>query len=225
MDAKVDESPAQQAKRYAEMLAEMIAKQVQPELRPGYLYRSQYHYLLEKAKLYEPRPMTPVERDKVADLCKVMAVIRPQVKECYLNAFHAATAGLAHGFVYAEGLGMHIIPVNHAWVDLNGLPIDFTWRDFEDASKDATTLMNRLKSASKKDTPTTLMERVERNMRERGYFGFTVPFTYLGRIVRQKNACGSLLDDWENEWPLLREGFDFEKSVPPSRERKKKKRE
>jgi len=190
-------TPSEDVRFFVQQLATMMDEHKIPSLREGYRYLSQYHYLLQNAKAYEPRPMTGQEKDTLADAFRCLNP-SPKVKECYLNAFLLVVYGHSKGMVYAEGHGLHIIPTPHAWVDLNGLAIDVTWREDMAFPK------------STRDTVDTLMARVEHNAQHHGYFGFTVPYRYLNALALHTGTAGSVLDDWGNAWPLLMEGFDFE---------------
>lgn len=198
---ETEKTRSEETKFFVQQLATLLEQHNMPSFKPkeGYRYLSQYHYLLANAKVYEPREMTGQERDILA---KTFACLNPspRVKECYLNALNLVVYGHSQGMVYAEGYGLHVIPTNHAWVDLNGFVVDVTWREGMG--------LESLKQG--RDTVDALMARVEHNAKRHGYFGFTVPYRYLNALALNTGTAGSVLDDWTNAWPLLRDDFNFE---------------
>jgi hypothetical protein len=171
-------------------------------------YKSQYHFLLEKAHSYERRSLTNDEREKLLALFSYVGSAR--VKQCYSNSYNLAMAGAACGMMYAEGQATAIIPVSHAWVEWHGLPIDITWREMSDPGQ-------------KRDDPESILKRVEHNLIDSDYFGITIPLRYVTRLAIQKKCMGSVIDDWENRWPLMTKGFDFDVNVLKQLKKRKRK--
>ena len=101
---------------------------------------------------------------------------------------------------YAEGIANgSILPVTHSWVVLNGKPIDVTWGENLVAAGH-----NRVRS------PTRMLERIKYNLANASYCGFTVPCEVVMRRCVETGMTPNFLDDWENGYPLLKEGLPKE---------------
>jgi hypothetical protein len=96
---------------------------------------------------------------------------------------------------YVEGYAMSIIPVMHGWLTLNGKVVDLTMR---------------LRSRQKRQSPVhqrRLQDRVLGEFPEsREYYGVTFDTDHVQREMISSGLARTLIDDWENEWPLLKAG-------------------
>lgn len=102
------------------------------------------------------------------------------IKQCFANA-----TALSFDFpelTYVEGYASTVIPTQHAWcVDSEGRVIDPTWR----------------------------VEDREEKYYPHGYFGVPISRKLLYATLARTERYG-ILDDWENDWPLLQKKFDPE---------------
>jgi len=119
------------------------------------------------------------------------ARMRFQIKQCFYNAQMLVLADRNNKLVYHEGyaFGRAIIAVQHGWASINGKVIDLTWRLDQTIRKSG-----RLK------------DRVI-GVYPEGFEYVGVPFPdkdALRTKMLERGWCGSLIDDWENDWPLIR---------------------
>jgi hypothetical protein len=89
-------------------------------------YSSYGELILKEGIVFSSQSLTKDELDIVLNAIKHLC-IKPQMKECYKNA--QTLSMVEPRLTYCEGLAMGIIPVNHAWNEINGKVIDITWRD------------------------------------------------------------------------------------------------
>lgn len=95
-------------------------------------------------------------------------------KECFANAQQLVLEN-GSGLIYCEGYALGVIPVLHAWcLDSDGNVIDPTW------------------SGRKK--------RVDIGSE---YFGIAFNEDYIVDRMLAIECYHSLLDDWENRWPIF----------------------
>ena len=116
---------------------------------------------------------------------------RFQQQQCYYNAQMLVHHDDTNTLVYHEGwaFGQAIIAVQHGWAEINGKVIDLTWRLDQPVRKKGR-LKNRVIGVFPK-----------------GYEYVGVAFPQkddLRRLMLQRGWVGTLIDDWENGWPLLR---------------------
>jgi len=168
----------------------------------GYRYQSMEEFLLAEGTFYSAEPLTAAEEEILRRVLRLTS--GPfKTKECYANALRLVMASeMLRGvdLRYAEGYAQgHVIPVIHSWVVLNGKPIDVTWSENMVESS-----YNRLRSIAK------MLERIKYNLANNVYCGFTVPLTAVYRRAVETGLTPTFLDDWENHYPLLREGLPKE---------------
>jgi hypothetical protein len=111
-------------------------------------------------------------------------------RECFYNAQMLVHFDETDTLVYHEGyaFGRAIIAVHHGWASINGKVIDLTWRLEKGRSK------GRLRDRIIGEYP-------------EGYEYLGIPFpdkNLLRQIMVRRGWCGTLLDDWEKQWPLVR---------------------
>ena len=137
-------------------------------------YKSPNDYVLQHGHLYESAELTIEERGALAQL-------NPReykVRECYYNAqFIAITFP---EFSYVEGMAIGIVPVDHAWVELNGKVIDMTWTEH-----------GPVLGVIPEDS---------------GYYGVVIPTRQVWESIRAHHTWKPLIDDFECRLPMLRGG-------------------
>ena len=168
----------------------------------GYRYQSMEEFLLAEGTFYSAEPLTAVEEEILRRVLRLTS--GPfKTKECYANALRLVMASeMLRGvdLRYAEGYAQGaVIPVIHAWVVLNGKPIDVTWGENMIGASH-----NRLRSIAK------MLERIKYNLASHAYCGFTVPLKAVYRRAAETGLTPTFLDDWENHYPLLRDGLPKE---------------
>lgn len=155
-------------------------------------YQSTHDYVLQHGKLYESIPLT---REEYAAVSFVLPYGFP-TKSCYMNAQRIVTYGLLKhvGDVhYVEGVAVgNSIPVDHAWITLNGKVIDLTW--------------GPMKKVAHKDR--IYLRRTSRvlGVLPEGYEYLGIEFTeeQVMKYLIAHGMYSSLLDDYECRWPVLR---------------------
>jgi hypothetical protein len=177
---------------------EAFTKLRKPKTLKDWKYGSVEELLLDRGRTFSNEPYTPAEEDVILRLA---AGVGPcHERECYLTALRGAM--LAEGaedmdIRYAEGLAMAKglpIPINHAFLVLNGKPIDLTWRrDY---------LMGHGVRSAKH-----LLERARENLEDNTYIGIVMPYDFMRKRSLETGMAYPVLDDWEHGSPLLRDGI------------------
>ena len=160
---------------------------------PGDLPGSFERFILDHGRPYESRKLTKGERG-IAD-----AAIREhrsihrkfERQRCFANSQallgndDTKTMIYVEGFAWTHALG----PVLHGWVTINGKVVDVT-----------------LPPTNRREAKLAEPLQALGEFSGRSYFG--VPFlrSYVGRRREVTGAVGSLLDDEEHEYPLLKNG-------------------
>lgn len=119
-----------------------------------------------------------------------------KTKECYGNAalLSWASEGKRHSLIYCEGMAMNrLFPVQHAWVSLNGKPVDVTWRIDED---DKPTRM-----------PKKILRRVLANL-DGHYWGVAVPTEVLTKHIAANEVYCPIVEGVGYSYDLLRTGTE-----------------
>jgi len=116
---------------------------------------------------------------------------RFEQKQCYYNAQMLVHHDFSDQLVYHEGwaYGQAIIAVQHGWATINGKVIDLTWRLDQPVRKKG-----------------RLRDRVI-GVFPKGFEYVGVPFPdkdVLRHLMLKRGWVGTIIDDWENGWPLLR---------------------
>ena len=184
---KIDTS---NVRSYIEALATAF-KRTPPE---GYKYGSQHEFLLAEGREFEQGEFTSDEIETIRSVIENMSSAF-RVKECYRNAYLLAEMGEKEGFMYAEGMAAGPIPVDHAWVTLNGKPVDPTWRDIKDKRRDT--------------NPKAILDRIIKNAAKEQYFGIAAPLKYVRQRTFATRRHLSIIDDYDARWPLLKNGCVF----------------
>jgi hypothetical protein len=146
--------------------------------------------------LYPSAHLSPEERRLVRQLARSHRVQNGafRARHCFCNAQNALLLDRSRRFAYAEGFvldGRASLPFLHGWLVLNGKVVDFTDVQVE-----------RPNSRSV-EPPCMLGE-----FKNRHYFGVEFGRDYVESRTLDTGVRGALIDDWENEFPLLRSTSD-----------------
>lgn len=143
-------------------------------------------YVLREGRPYESAELTP---DEMAYLMHISRRMQFPIKQCYYNSQMLLTMrDHERRLTYVEGFCAHaIIPVLHGWLELGGKVVDVTMRTEHLAKRKR------------------LQDRVLGSWSDgRQYWGVRFDREYVvGRMIARR-AAGSLIDDFEGEFPLLR---------------------
>lgn len=186
---------------YLEKLADMqreARKANKMQTPKGWKYLSMEELVLKEGKLLSNEPFTEEEEKVLLRLFK-LAPGPYKTKECYYNALRLMWEDevVKTKLVYTEGYASgHIMPVMHAWVTMNGKPIDVTWGP--DMIGDG---HNRVRSAKR------LLERARHNLQENRYWGIGFPRKVIMKKVTDTGMTPSMIDDWEGGNPLIKTGI------------------
>lgn len=160
-------------RQYLELLAEMQGADLSME-----------RFVLRHGVAFESQALTLREIHIVHTAHKKAAVrCAFEQKECWWNAKALVKADKTGTLRYVEGYAFNMIPTLHAWAEINGKVVDLTWR---------------------------------KNFREAGRFEnwrvgvFEPPIEYHGASFSKEELAkfmpkhkGSLIDNYEERWPLL----------------------
>jgi hypothetical protein len=175
--------------------------------KEGYSYRSVYDYIGRNAVDFSAEPLSPEDEKDLVKVLKHCQGHDFRVKECYKNAYLMAQRGRDIGMEYCEGVGFHrYFPAMHAWVRWRGRALDVTWRPtYEDSFKRA--------------TAQRMLEWIRDAIKTVSYMGVVIPIDYASKVNFARTSYTSSLDDYLGGWPMLKEGFSWEK---PALERRRK---
>lgn len=143
-------------------------------------------YVLKCGQPYESAPLTPEEQDYILEVVRRYRKRMPR-RECYSNSqMILLLADFERRLTYVEGFALALIPLMHGWLDLNGKVIDVTLRHKPRRNRSA------------------LRDRVLGDWTdERQYHGVRLSTEYVRRKIVEREASGTLIDDWGQHWPLL----------------------
>lgn len=166
-------------------------------LRTSQRYTSPRDYVLQHGKLYESQPLTEDERAYLAAVLKAHGTRFP-IKQCYYNSqLLVATTGALmqderYTLHYVEGVASAIIPIDHAWVSLNGKVVDVTLR-YHGKNKGI-------------GDPLLPGRAVGEFLPDRQYYGVEFRAEAVRRHAAETKYWGPLIDDWRLGYPLLQDG-------------------
>ena len=123
------------------------------------------------------------------------------IKQCFSNSQALVMFDPAKKLQYVEGFCLGIIPIHHGWVTINGKVIDVTMRIRKGEAFDRKLWGNRC-----------IGEFAEGRL----YCGKVFETQYVSEQVVARSQWGSLIDNWEEGFPLLR----GEEAVPRKRLRR-----
>jgi hypothetical protein len=181
-------------KHYLEMTVG-FRKAHMPAPPEEYDYVSFEEYVLRNGSVMESSALTEDEEAIVQasiDRAKKMGHDVTEMQQCFSNAQLLVICDDSDELVYHEGyaVGLSIV-VHHGWVTINGKVVDSTWKLKEPASR------SFLPEHPVGELPESYV-----------YFGFAIENEdYIIHRIDHREIVGSLLDDWEGRYPLLR-GID-----------------
>ena len=155
----------------------------------GWGYSCIEDYVLDRGVAPKSEALTP-EEDAILWAAVDAVGGRFQQKQCYYNAQLLCLRDPSESLEYREGIaqGNAVIPVQHAWVEINGKAIDLTWRGPEGWHRKGR-LGNRIIG--------TLPEGWE-------YLGCPFDKELLRARVIEKSAVWAVLGDYMADFPHLR---------------------
>jgi hypothetical protein len=168
---------------------EPVVKQIRIN-RPNQQYSCADDYILQNGHLFESVPLDDTEKQVFENVIWK----ENKRKECYYNAQRLALYLTLDGenVEYCEGVAYDpkaVIPVNHAWVSINGKVVDPTWGERIITKNKVIRRINRVIGI--------IPEGWE-------YYGITIPTVDIWSYLADHQAHGSLIDDYECGWPMLR---------------------
>ena len=148
--------------------------------KKGYAYDGPAEFIIKHGKEYESAELTSQETEMLQHVLKRQCDY--EAKKCFYNAQSIGLAGTI-GYVegYADSLG---IPMEHAWNTINGKVIDMTWK------------MNN----NGEPVLGVIPEGWE-------YYGVELPHELINKMW-STGSSSTLINDWENGFPLLKEPFE-----------------
>jgi len=180
------------------MMAESIGKPVE-----GADYYTLYGYVHGLGRAYESEPLTDDETRWLFELIDNYRGRFP-IKQCFSNSqrllMHADTRATlfedkTHTLAYVEGYAISFFPLHHGWLTLNGKVVDVTLRLQKEEMFSRKTALHRRR----------LRDRVIGEFHgSRQYYGIELTMQQIRDRVTRTGRWGTLLDEWESGWPLLR---------------------
>lgn len=178
---------------YLQQTVEMH-KRFRQTIPHGFAYWCMEDYVLQKGQEFASQPLTDDELDW---LFRVIGHQRFAIKQCYYNSqmllmsarFHEEP----HELRYVEGYATGVIPVMHGWLTLNGKVVDLTMRLRKDFKRQSAIHQRRLQNRVLGEFP-----------EDRCYYGVTFDTAHVAREMITTGLARTLIDDWENGWPLLK---------------------
>jgi hypothetical protein len=148
--------------------------------KKGYAYDGPAEFVLKHGKQYQSAELTSEELEMLKHVLKRQCDY--EAKKCFYNAQSIGLAGTI-GYVegYADSVG---IPMDHAWNTINGKVIDMTWK------------MNN----GGEPVLGVIPEGWE-------YHGVELPHQLINSMW-STGKSSTIINDWENDFPLLKEPFD-----------------
>jgi hypothetical protein len=195
------ELKAKNLREYLEAMNKFKKEQMQSEEKTkklGYYYSSQEEFILQNGQEFKSQQLTEEEKNFVIDLINRNG-IRCKQRECFANAQRLAID--SDKIKYVEGYANpNLIPVSHAWNLFNGKVVDLTW--IEDTMKKANSSPKRQKEMI---TLGEFSDKME-------YFGVIIPTKIVCETALKNKEYNSLIDDWMNHFPLLKNKFEGDKN-------------
>lgn len=162
----------------------------------GYQFSCFEDFILRQGHLLESSALTEDELELVRETlegCRAMGIDVHERQQCFANSQSFVLHAETDDFAYYEGYAVGRIgfPVHHGWVELNGKVIDLTWTVASSASRDL--------------LPDHPMGELPEPY---AYWGVRFEdMDYVRHRLIKREMIGSLIDDWEADYPLLR-GID-----------------
>lgn len=173
-------------KDYLEKMAEFIKN---AKMMKEFYYNSIEEFVLKNGQEFKSQPLTEEEKKIVQELIK-KEFIDCKVRQCYMNSQKLALA--SNKIQYVEGFAYGVIPINHSWNLINGKVIDLTWSNGDLLNKD------------KRKWKTRKEDIILGEFTNEEYFGVIIPIKLIRKKIIKDGVWDSIIDDWENRYPLLR---------------------
>lgn len=155
-------------------------------------YSCMEDFVLQRGKIYAPVPLTAGETKVVRAAAREWKNNFP-IKQCFGNSQMLVLTDSTGLLKYVEGMALGVIPVLHGWVTINNKVVDLTLRTYEEDvyKRPRTPFRDRVLG----DFPP-----------RRAYWGAEFTYKEVVSMTLAKDCYSSFLDDWQNDWPLLRTG-------------------
>jgi hypothetical protein len=165
------------------------------KLPEGFQYVCFEDYVLQNGRVLESSALTEEEEAVVQaaiDRALKMGHDVTEMKQCFSNAQLLVICDHSDELIYHEGFAVgRSIVVHHGWVTINGKVVDSTWKVKEPTSR------SFLPQHPVGELPQGYV-----------YLGVAIENEdYISHRISHREIVGSLLDDWEGGYPLLR-GID-----------------
>jgi len=171
-----------------------MRKRMQEKMHSGYAYWSMEDYALQNGESFISQPLTD---DEIKWIFKIIGGQRFAVKQCFYNSQTLLMSAMFHDFRhelrYVEGYANSVIPIQHGWLTINGKVVDLTMRMQENLKRRSPVHRNRLRNRVLGEFP-----------EDREYFGVTFSTDHVRQEMVTSGLARALIDDWQNQWPLLR---------------------
>ena len=148
-------------------------------------YVSISDYVLKNGHLFESAPLTPGEKSYV----RLLGMEKCKLKACYRNAqrtflFHPGVHGMV--LKYIEGYAtIGFLPVQHAWLSLNGKVVDLTWGPMDKRGHRKGRVLGVIPPGFE-------------------YYGLAIERREVSDFVLAHETWGPIIDDYECGFPMLR---------------------
>lgn len=150
-------------------------------------YSSVIDFILDRGRHFPVRTLT---KEQLAYLDKVMdrSGWAFELKGCFANTQYVMFFDSDNRLTYVEGyaFGQGPIPVHHAWLAIDGVPVEVTWRDFD-----------RRPREDWDEAPPLIQP-----LADSAYFGVEYQRAELPNIFKRKTIY-PVIDDWHHRWPEL----------------------
>ena len=171
-----------------------IRKRGNMRVPEGYDYTCFEDYVLRNGTLLTSSALTEDEEQTVKealDRAARVGVDVHEMKQCFANSQTLLLMSDEPDLIYYEGFatGRVGFPIHHGWLGINGKVVDLTWR------------------LQHPDTSRTLLPERPVGELPENWMYWGVPFEnpeYVRFRMNTREIIGSLLDDIEGDYPLLR---------------------
>jgi hypothetical protein len=156
-------------------------------------YSSCEELVLKEGQQFHPRSLTQAQDRAISNA--LAALTEPlELKECFANS-QRLLFNLPPTYVYVEGyVKRHRAPpILHGWLHVDGTVIDPTVPPEGTSARDLSV--------------NPVMVRGQYQGRE--YYGIPIPREYVREYVLKTKAWGTVIDNWEEMFPLLRDGLPW----------------
>jgi hypothetical protein len=171
-----------QIQEYLQMHVNVMEQMGKGKMPEGFSYMSQYHFIMQHGKFYQPQELKSHEALIIKKALKRIGFV-PKKKECFYNAQMLALTDNSNQIKYCEGFALTIIPTNHAWIEINGKVVDPTW------DVDGKMILGTFPD-------------------DKSYFGFNMSKSDIRDKQFKTGMACSFLDDYHDNFQLLKKPFN-----------------